>query len=341
MAITRCGNFYGGGDLNWNRIVPGTIRSILRGERPVIRSDGKFIRDYFYVEDGAAAYMLLAERLACGPEAARRRRSTSPTKSRSRRSNWCERILCADGLHARAGRAQPGVQRNPPPVPERRTRPQLLDWTPLFTLDKGSNSTIAWYREFLRDAASQADELRAQILELVGEYYAEAFPPGTSSRANRPVPVSGRVFDARRNAAAGGFLARFLAHHRPLRRPVREANSRKWFGIRECRAGQLRLLGQPAGPHRADLAQAGRSALQPGDEVITVAAGFPTTVNPIIQNNLVPVFVDVTLPTYNIDVRSSKQALSPRTRAVIIAHTLGNPFDLDAVKAFAARTTSG
>ena len=56
MAITRCGNFYGGGDLNWNRIVPGTIRSVLRGERPVIRSDGTFVRDYFYVEDGAAAY---------------------------------------------------------------------------------------------------------------------------------------------------------------------------------------------------------------------------------------------------------------------------------------------
>ena len=64
VAITRCGNFYGGGDLNWNRVVPGTIRSVLRGERPVIRSDGKFVRDYFYIEDGAAAYMLLAERLA-------------------------------------------------------------------------------------------------------------------------------------------------------------------------------------------------------------------------------------------------------------------------------------
>ena len=67
VAITRCGNFYGGGDLNWNRVVPGTIRSILRGERPVVRSDGKFVRDYFYIEDGAAAYMLLAERLASDP----------------------------------------------------------------------------------------------------------------------------------------------------------------------------------------------------------------------------------------------------------------------------------
>jgi CDP-glucose 4,6-dehydratase len=64
VAITRCGNFFGGGDLNWNRIVPGTIRSVMRGQSPVIRSDGRMIRDYLYVEDGAAAYMLLAEKLA-------------------------------------------------------------------------------------------------------------------------------------------------------------------------------------------------------------------------------------------------------------------------------------
>src|SRR2546423_11117976 len=68
VAITRCGNFYGGGDLNWSRIVPGTIRALLRDERPVIRSDGQYVRDYFYVEDGAAAYMLLAEQLALRPE---------------------------------------------------------------------------------------------------------------------------------------------------------------------------------------------------------------------------------------------------------------------------------
>src|SRR5229473_5582414 len=64
VTITRCGNFYGGGDLNWNRLVPGTIRSILRGQRPVIRSDGQYVRDYFYVEDGALVNMMLAEKLA-------------------------------------------------------------------------------------------------------------------------------------------------------------------------------------------------------------------------------------------------------------------------------------
>src|SRR5687768_8878812 len=68
VVVTRCGNFYGGGDLNWNRIVPGTIRSVLRDQRPIIRSDGNYIRDYFYVEDGAAAYVLLAEKLAANSE---------------------------------------------------------------------------------------------------------------------------------------------------------------------------------------------------------------------------------------------------------------------------------
>ncbi len=82
VAITRCGNFYGGGDLNWNRIVPGTIRSVLRGQRPVIRSDGQFVRDYFYVEDGAAAYMLLAEAARSATRACAARRSTSRTRFR-------------------------------------------------------------------------------------------------------------------------------------------------------------------------------------------------------------------------------------------------------------------
>lgn len=64
VAVTRCGNLFGGGDLNWNRIVPGTIRSVFRGERPIIRSDGQFVRDYFYVEDAAAAYAQLAEKMS-------------------------------------------------------------------------------------------------------------------------------------------------------------------------------------------------------------------------------------------------------------------------------------
>ena len=109
VAITRCGNFYGGGDLNWNRIVPGTIRSVLRGERPVIRSDGQFVRDYFYVEDGAAAYMLLAERLAADPELRGRGVQLLQRACSHACSTWSAQILAAMEQRPGARRAQRGV----------------------------------------------------------------------------------------------------------------------------------------------------------------------------------------------------------------------------------------
>jgi CDP-6-deoxy-D-xylo-4-hexulose-3-dehydrase len=83
--------------------------------------------------------------------------------------------------------------------------------------------------------------------------------------------------------------------------------------------------------------QLGERRLRPGDEVITCASGFPTTVNPILQNQLVPVFLDVHLPTYNLDVARLEEAIGPRTRAIMLAHTLGNPFDLEAVMALARK----
>ncbi|MFN3326296.1 MAG: NAD-dependent epimerase/dehydratase family protein [Bryobacteraceae bacterium] len=148
VAITRCGNFYGGGDLNWNRLVPGTIRSILRNERPVIRSDGRYIRDYIYVEDAAAAYMLLAERLASCPEL------------RGRAYNFSNELQLPvlDLVHRildRMGRPelQPDVRNEASHEIVRqhlsaaRARREL-GWTPLYTLDDGLDRTIAWYRGY-------------------------------------------------------------------------------------------------------------------------------------------------------------------------------------------------
>ena len=180
------------------------------------------------------------------------------------------------------------------------------------------------------------EELRRQILDLVGEYCAEAFPPRGFVAGESPVPVSGKVFDAAEMRllvdssldfwlTTGRFAAQF------------EKEFARWLGIRECvlvNSGSSANLVAVAALTSPKL---GDRRLQPGDEVITLAAGFPTTVNPIIQNNLVPVFIDVTVPTYNVDATQLEAALSPRTRALFLAHTLGNPFDLDAVKAFAAR----
>ncbi len=148
VAITRCGNFYGAGDLNWNRIVPGTIRSILRGQRPLIRSDGEFVRDYFYVEDGAAAYMLLAEKLAEQPALAGEAFNFS-YGSQLTVLELVRRILalmdCALQPDIR-NEASNEIRKQFLNPAKARSR---LGWAPLYTLEQGLENTIAWYRQFL------------------------------------------------------------------------------------------------------------------------------------------------------------------------------------------------
>ena len=175
--------------------------------------------------------------------------------------------------------------------------------------------------------------LRQQILDLTAEYFAEAFPDREFVPGLSPVPVSGKVID-------GGDLS-----------AVVDSALDSWFTTGRFAEEFERKLARFVGVRSASLVNSGSSAnllavsaltspklgdrrLKPGDEVITVAAGFPTTVNPIIQNRLVPVFVDVTLPSYEIDVSQLEAARSEKTKAVMIAHTLGNVFDLDAVTAF-------
>lgn len=147
VAITRCGNFYGGGDLNWNRIVPGTIRSILRGQPPVIRSDGSFIRDYFYVEDGAAAYMLLAERLAAQPEL-RGEAFNFSNEIQVTVLELVQRILklMNSGLKPDVRNEASNEIRHQYLSAAKARR--MLGWSPLFDLDGGLQKAIAWYADF-------------------------------------------------------------------------------------------------------------------------------------------------------------------------------------------------
>ncbi|HEX8501918.1 MAG TPA: lipopolysaccharide biosynthesis protein RfbH [Pyrinomonadaceae bacterium] len=183
---------------------------------------------------------------------------------------------------------------------------------------------------------NRAATLRAQIADLVAEYHAAAFPAREFVPGETAIPVSGKVFDADEVRhlvdssldfwlTTGRFAARFereFADHFGLRHAmlVNSGSSANLLA--------LSCLTSPA---------LGDERLRPGDEVITVAAGFPTTVNPIVQNGLVPVFVDVKVPTYDVDVSQLEAARSDRTRAVMLAHTLGNPFDLGAVKEFTDR----
>jgi CDP-glucose 4,6-dehydratase len=150
VVITRCGNFYGGGDLNWNRIVPGTIRSILRNQRPVIRSDGEYIRDYFYVEDGAAAYMLLAEQLGARPELKGQAFNFSNEIQVTVRQivEKILRIMDSPLAPEIRNEASNEIRRQYLSAEKVRT---MLAWQPLFSLEQGLAKTIDWYKEFLHE----------------------------------------------------------------------------------------------------------------------------------------------------------------------------------------------
>ncbi len=148
VVISRCGNFYGGGDLNWNRIVPGTIRSVMRGQRPVIRSDGKFVRDYFYVEDGAAAYMLLAEKLAEQRELIGHAFNFS-NEIQVTVLDLVQKILALMGSALVPDIRNEAVNEIRHQYLSAEKVRRLLNWSPLFTLDEGLTRTLAWYRNFL------------------------------------------------------------------------------------------------------------------------------------------------------------------------------------------------
>jgi CDP-6-deoxy-D-xylo-4-hexulose-3-dehydrase len=179
-----------------------------------------------------------------------------------------------------------------------------------------------------------AQQLRDEISALVRQYHDLAFAPQQFVPGQSAVPVSGKVFNASE-----------LEH-------LVEASLDAWLTTGRFAAEFERKFAAFVGARCASLVNSGSSAnllalscltspslgerqLRPGDEVITVAAGFPTTVNPILQNGLTPVFVDIEIPTYNVDVRQLEAAISKRTKAIVLAHTLGNPFNLDAVTAFA------
>lgn len=184
--------------------------------------------------------------------------------------------------------------------------------------------------------SQQEQELRDKILASVVEFYQFKFANRSFTPGQTYVPVSGKVFDEQELTklvdssldfwlTTGRYAAEF------------EEKFARWMGVKHCllvnsgSSANLVALSALTSP------KLGEKQLKPGDEVITVAAGFPTTVNPIFQNRLVPVFLDVKLPSYDIDVDQLEQALSSKTKAIMIAHTLGNPFNLEAVMAFAEK----
>ena len=151
-------------------------------------------------------------------------------------------------------------------------------------------------------------------------------------RGESAVPVSGKVLDADDyvalvEASLDGWLTAGRFHEEFERNLARYVGVRNALFVNSGSSANLVALSGLTSP------KLGKRALKPGDEVITVAAGFPTTVNPIIQNGMIPVFVDVEIGTYDAIIDQIREAISPKTRAIMMAHTLGNPFDVAAIKA--------
>lgn len=148
VAVTRCGNFFGGGDLNWNRLVPGTIRSVLREQRPVIRSDGSYVRDYFYIEDAAAAYMLLAEKLADNPELRGQpfNFAHDTTLTVLELVNQIIKLMDSGLTPVVLNEARSEILHQSLDASKAR---RVLGWRPRFSLADGLMRTISWYRAFL------------------------------------------------------------------------------------------------------------------------------------------------------------------------------------------------
>ncbi len=170
------------------------------------------------------------------------------------------------------------------------------------------------------------EDLLHQVRSVVESRPKVAFIPGQS-----PVPVSGKVLDSEDyvalvEASMDGWLTAGRFHEDFERALARYVGVRNSLFVNSGSSANLVALSALTSP------KLGKRALKPGDEVITVAAGFPTTVNPIIQNRLIPVFVDVELGTYDAVINQVREAISPKTRAIMMAHTLGNPFDVDSIK---------
>ena len=184
--------------------------------------------------------------------------------------------------------------------------------------------------------ADPKQELREKIRALVDAYYAEAFPAREFIPGQAPVPVSGKVFDQTElEYLVDASLDFWLTTGR-----FAEQFERELAGFLSVRFASLVNSGSSANLLALTALTSdalGDRRLLPGDEIITTACGFPTTLNPILQNNLVPVFIDVELPTYGPSPAAVEAAIDPRTRAIFIAHTLGNPYDARAFKEIADR----
>jgi len=321
VLIARPTLIYGPGQ-SADKLVPYIIQSLLQNRLPRLKNSFRRC-DLLFVDDAVSGLLRLAEyqgnnhvwELASGTvvtlgELAQRIAShlgvTGPAYVNDTNSDDCTDLIVNPQVAWRE-----------------------LDWRPAHSLAEGLNKTVEYFERVYATPVSETTLLRRKILQLTQQYYYQSFAAREPSTARR-VPVAGRTFDAEElTLLVDAALDFWLTSGRYAQRFERDFAAA--LGVRHailCNSGSSANLLAIAALTAPEL---GENRLQPGDEVITVAAGFPTTVNPIIQCGLIPVFVDIELGTYNAPADWVQAAISSRTRAVFLPHTLGNPYDLAAI----------
>jgi len=183
---------------------------------------------------------------------------------------------------------------------------------------------------------SKAEDIKEQIFDLIKQYHDEVFSHKKFVAGESPVPVSGKVFDEKElqlmtEAALDGVFTtgRFNTEF--------EKKLAKYIGVNNLITVNSGSSANLVAAATLTAAELGERALKPGDEFITVSVSFPTTINPLLSYGLIPVFLDVDIPTYEIDIRLLEEAISPKTKAIVIAHTLGNTFQLEEISRIAKK----
>lgn len=317
-----------GPDRKDNNLIHYTITSLLAGETP------KYTRleqqwDYIFIDDLIHAFYLLGEHGTGGKVYPIGYGKSRPLLEYV---NQIKKLINPDA------KLEIGVL----PYKNGTIDNQIIDiselikdtgFKPQFDFHEGIKRTIEVYYKQTKTTKMLQNKKREEILELVKEYYQLSFgDPKTYERGDR-ISYGGRFFNEEEMVnLVDASLDFWLTTGRYAQ--DFEKDFAKWIGVRYClltnSGSSANLLAFMA--LTSPLLK--ERAIQRGDEVITVAAGFPTTIAPIIQYGAIPVFVDVTIPEYNIDCNQLEKALSPKTKAVMIAHTMGNPFDLNFIRSF-------
>jgi len=322
-------------------LVPSAVCAALEG-RDFPMTPGEQMRDFVFVSDVVEGYLHAA--IATGVQGASIDLGTGQA--------WTIREVVTRLFELAGSQARPLVGALPyrpgetmTQVADTRAARELLGWQATTSLEDGLRQTVEWYRHYQRPSTLYAQPsvpytppttlhaLREDIFDKVAEYYRVRHADRTFVPGKTRVHYAGRVFDERELINAVDAALDFQLTHGRFG-PEFERKLGEFLGVREVipvNSGSSANLIAVA----TLCAQQLKNRLRPGDEVITPAMTFPTTLAPLVQNQLVPVLVDCQLGNYNIDVGQLEAAYSPRVRALFIPHTLGNPVEMDKVMAFA------